>query len=101
LSSSCRFEKPCSEVHSTEDDLFQLTLFDESGHEIELKLLGKDMFIPGSQLNSSDPTIADFCFVPILKHDFGPLDTWFLGTSILADYYTVFDMESMHVGIAP
>ena len=51
------------------------------------------MFIPGSQLNSSDPSIAEFCFVPILKHDFGPIDTWFLGTSILADYYSVFDME--------
>lgn len=68
LSSSCRFEKPCSEVQSTEDDLFQMTVFDDNG-QMDLRLEGKDMFVPGTQIDASDPTIADWCFVPILKHD--------------------------------
>lgn len=93
LSSSCRFEKPCSEVHSTDDDLFLVTIFDESSNEITLKLEGKDMFVSGKEIDDSDPTIADFCFVPFLKHERGPKDTWYLGTPILQDYYTVFDME--------
>lgn len=70
-----------------------MTVFDDNGAQIDLKLEGKDMFIPGSKIDASDPTIADFCFIPILKHDNGPANTWFLGSPILSDYYTVFDMS--------
>ena len=49
-----------------------MTIFDESGQSIVLKLEGKDMFMAGSLLDETDPSIANFCFVPILKHNFGP-----------------------------
>jgi hypothetical protein len=47
-------------------------VFDSAGGSMDLKLFGKDMFISGSQLNSSDPSIADWCFIPVLKHEYGP-----------------------------
>ena len=72
LSSSCRFEKPCDQVKFIDDDLFEMTIFDESGQSIVLRLEGKDMFMSGSLLDETDPSIANFCFVPILKHNFGP-----------------------------
>lgn len=93
MSSSCRFEKPCDQIEAREDALFQLTLFDEVGGEVHIKLEGKDMFVNGTLIDNNDPTIADFCFIPFLKHHFGPSDTWFLGSPILNDYYTIFDMS--------
>ena len=70
-----------------------MTIFDESGQSIVLRLEGKDMFMSGSLLDETDPSIANFCFVPILNHNFGPQDTWFLGSPILDGYYAVFDMS--------
>jgi hypothetical protein len=93
LSSSCRFEKPCDQIHAVEEALFQMTLFDINGKEIVIRLEGKDMFIPGHLIDETDPTIANFCFIPILKQNFGPSDTWFIGAPILNDYYAVFDMN--------
>ena len=68
-----------------------MTVYDDNG-SFELRLEGKDMFVPGTQIDANDASIADWCFVPLLKHDQGPENTWFLGTPILSDYYTVFDM---------
>jgi hypothetical protein len=103
LSSSCRFEKPCEEIETLEDALFQMTLFDEHGGEITIKLEGKDMFVPGTLIDNDDPSIENFCFIPILKHNYGPDNTWFLGSPILNDYYTVFDMSQdsyLQIGIS-
>jgi hypothetical protein len=80
-----------------------MTIFDDNGGKIDLTLGGKDMFMPGSLLDETDASIANFCFVPILKHDFGPANTWFLGAPILDGYYTVFDMSqgsTLQVGIS-
>ena len=49
-----------------------------------------------------DSRIHDWCFVPILKHEVGPQDTWFLGSTMLDGYYSVFDMnQEPRVYIAP
>ena len=80
-----------------------MRLFDEHGGKVTIKLEGRDMFVPGKLIDDEDPSIADFCFIPILKHNFGPADTWFLGSPILNDYYTVFDMSPesyIQIGIA-
>ena len=77
-----------------------MTVFDDQGGSINLKLNAADMLMPGSLLDETDESIADFCFVPILKHNFGPENTWFLGAPILDGYYAVFDMQQMQVGIS-
>ena len=80
-----------------------MTIFDDNGGKVDLTLEGKDMFMPGSLLDETDASIANFCFVPILKHNFGPANTWFLGAPILDGYYAVFDMSqgsSLQVGIS-
>lgn len=103
LSSSCRFEKPCSEITAVDSALFHLTLFDSKGGEVVVKLEGKDMFVPGKLIDDDDKSIADYCFIPILKHNYGPVDTWFLGAPILDGYYAVFDMSQgsyLQVGIS-
>lgn len=80
-----------------------MTIFDDSGENLVIKLEGKDMFLPGSYLDETDESIANFCFVPVLKHNFGPKNTWFLGAPILDGYYTVFDMsqgDKLQIGIS-
>lgn len=61
------------------------------------------MFVSGKLIDNDDPSIENFCFIPILKHNFGADNTWYLGSPILNDYYTVFDMSPgsyLQIGIS-
>jgi hypothetical protein len=64
------------------------------------------MFVNGSSIfHDNDDYRADWCFLPILQHNFmDDNTTWYLGSPILNDYYTVFDMSPasyIQIGIAP
>lgn len=51
------------------------------------------MFVPGNFLYNDDESQWEYCFLPILYQNLTDQDTWFLGSPILNDYYTVFDMS--------
>ena len=62
---------------------------------ITIKL--EDLFTTGTNVDGTFET----CYVPIFRTVENRQDTWILGNIFMQQYYTVFNMESMTIGLGP
>ena len=104
----CYFEKPCNETLEIVSDLkLEIDLYYGVSEVVKTKLTirGERLLVPGQ--NISKP--ASRCYLGVFVQTNLRKDGWYLGTQIMADYYTVFDMTPIsehnldfaQVGFAP